>query len=48
VLPAQLLQRHARLDLFDEANDLLFRVLAFSHIRHSPKLTEASEKMLVR
>ena len=33
---AQLLDRHPSLSLLDEADDLLFGVSAFSHVRHFP------------
>jgi hypothetical protein len=48
VLSAQLLQQHTRFNLLDETNDLLFRVFALSHRRHSPELTDASEISSVR
>ena len=43
-----ILQRHACFDLPQKANDLFFPVFALSHVRHSPKLTYASEISLVR
>jgi adenine-specific DNA-methyltransferase len=48
MLSAQLFERHARFDLLDETNDLLFAVFALSHTRHSPNLTDSPEQLLVR
>ena len=48
VLFAQVFERHARLHLLQEANDLLFAVFALSHTYYSPKVLTPSEEWLVR
>lgn len=48
IFMTQVLHWHARLNLTQKPDDLLFCVFALSHVRHSPKLTDPSEISLAR